>query len=69
MAILKADADVSASGIEQLRKDMKSVAEDITTYDILKDYLKDEEEDANWTDLQLQLIKTIGLDNWLTKQL
>ena len=66
---LKADAKVSDEGIEKLRSDMLSVSDDVITYDLLKDYLKDEEEDASWTDAQLNLIAMIGLENWLVQQL
>ena len=43
--------------------------EDVTTYDILKEYLKDEEQDMYWSEQQLSLIDMIGLQNWLVKQL
>ncbi|HEY9551948.1 MAG TPA: ferritin-like domain-containing protein [Prevotella sp.] len=66
---LKYDQSISVEGIEVLRKDVLALAEDVTTYDILKDYLKDEEEDMYWTDQQLELIKCIGLQNWLVQQL
>lgn len=66
---LKEDARVSDEGIERLRQDMLAVSNDVATYDLLKDYLKDEEEDASWTNTQLDLIKMIGLENWLVKQL
>jgi len=66
---LKADCKVSVEGIETLRQAMAAVADDITTFDILKVYLKDEEEDMYWTEQQLDLIGKIGLQNWLIRQL
>lgn len=66
---LKADLQVSIDGIAALRQAMAAVAEDITTFDILKVYLKDEEEDMYWSEEQLGLIEKIGLQNWLVQQL
>ncbi len=66
---IKADLQVSVSGIEYLRQAMESVKGDPTTYEILFEYLKDEEEDMYWSEQQLDLIGMIGLQNWLVKQL
>jgi len=55
--------------VELLRKCMGSVTEDPTTYDILKAYLLDEEEDLGWSQGALELIEKIGVQNWLAKQL
>lgn len=66
---LKADQKVSVEGVELLRKCIDGIKDDITTFEIFKAYLKDEEDDLYWTDGQLQLIECIGLQNWLTKQL
>ena len=41
----------------------------MTTFDLLKAYYKDEEEDMYWSQEQLGLIRLIGRENWLTKQL
>jgi len=46
-----------------------SLAEDMTTYDLMKGYYQDEEEDMYWMQEQLELIELIGLQNWLVKQL
>ncbi len=35
----------------------------------MKGYLADEEEDLYWSQGQLELIKKIGLQNWLVTQL
>lgn len=42
---------------------------DNQTYDLLRDYALDEEEDMYWSEQQLELIAKIGLQNWLVKQL
>ncbi|MBE6312043.1 MAG: bacterioferritin (cytochrome b1) [Bacteroidales bacterium] len=64
---LKADYKVSVDGIEMLRKCIDSIKDDLTTFDILKDYLKDEEEDMYWSEEQLGLIECIGSKPWLMK--
>lgn len=48
---------------------MNDLREDDTTYDIMKAYLKDEEEDMYWSETQLDLIEKIGYQNWLIKQM
>ena len=63
------DLQVSVDGIELLRKCMNEICEDITTFDIMKEYLKDEEEDMYWSENQLSLIEKIGYQNWLIKQM
>ena len=57
------------SGIELLRNCMNGICEDVTTFDIMKEYLKDEEEDMYWSEQQLNLIEKIGYQNWLIKQM
>ena len=42
---------------------------DPITYDLLKDYLKDEEEDLFWSQGAVELIEKIGSQNWLLLQL
>ena len=66
---IKFDHQVSVDGIELLRKCMNEICEDITTFDIMKEYLKDEEEDMYWSETQLDLIEKIGYQNWLMKQM
>ena len=67
-AYLQSEMNVSEEGIEMLRRDIQKLSDDLTTADLLKAYLKDEEEDLNWTVLQSELIAKIGLQNWLVKQ-
>lgn len=64
---LKADYKVSVEGIELLRKCIDGVKDDLITFDMLKEYLKDEEEDMFWSDEQLGLIECIGAKPWLVK--
>jgi bacterioferritin len=66
---IKADLAIQQPGVELLRKCMESVKEDPTTYDILKAYLLDEEEDQYWSEEQLDIIEKIGVQNWLMKQM
>ncbi len=66
---IKADLAIQEKGIVLLYDCMKSLADDPTTYDILKAYLADEEEDLYWSQEQLEMIEMIGRQNWLTKQL
>ncbi|MBR2727253.1 MAG: hypothetical protein IKF51_00755 [Solobacterium sp.] len=55
------------------RKSAKDIVgearEDFTTYDLLKEYYQDEEEDMYWGEEQLDLIGMIGKGNQLVKQL
>ena len=66
---LKADLAVSEKEVPALGQVTLSLAEDMTTYDLMKAYYQDEEEDMYWMQEQLELIGLIGLQNWLTKQL
>lgn len=64
---LKADYKVSVDGIELLRKCMDSIKDDLTTFDMMKVYLKDEEDDMYWSEEQLGLIECIGSKPWIMK--
>lgn len=64
---LKADCQVSVDGIELLRKCMDGIKDDVTTFDIMKEYLKDEENDLYWTEEQLGLIELLGAKPWMMK--
>lgn len=63
------DYNVSVEGIATLNKMMDSGIFDSTTYDLMKVYLKDEEEDMYWSEQQLDLCKMIGKENYLTQLL
>ena len=66
---IKADLAIQEKGVEMLYKCMTELRDDPTTYDIMKAYLADEEEDLYWSQEQLELIEMIGVQNWLIKQL
>lgn len=66
---IKADLATQEKGVAMLYDCMKQLADDPTTYDLLKDYLKDEEEDLYWSQEQVEMIEMIGRQNWLAKQL
>jgi len=66
---IKADLAIQEQGVDLLYKCMETLTGDPTTYDIMKAYLADEEEDLYWSQDQLDLIEKIGLQNWLVQQL
>ncbi|MBO4798641.1 MAG: hypothetical protein J5494_07745 [Candidatus Methanomethylophilaceae archaeon] len=66
---VKKDLQISRDGLAYLKTIIDCAGDDLTTYDILKDYYKDEEEDMYWGEQQLDLIECIGLQNWLAKQM
>ena len=65
---LKYDLQISKNGLPWLAKIIEGAKSDLSTFDMLKDYYKDEEEDMYWAEQQLELIEKIGLQNWLTMQ-
>ena len=66
---IKSDVQVSHEQVPILQQVVISRTEDLKTYDILKAYALDEEEDLLWSETQLDLIGKIGLQNWLVKQI
>ena len=66
---IKADLAISQKEVPVLQNLTMGLQEDFKTYDILRGYALDEEEDMYWSETQLELIEKIGLQNWLTKQL
>ncbi len=66
---IKADLAVSHEQVPILQGVTSSLQDDFKTYDILRDYALDEEEDMFWSETQLELIEKIGLQNWLVKQM
>ncbi len=66
---VKADLAIQGPGVDMLLKCMAELKDDPTTYDLMKDYLKDEEEDLYWSQGALELIEKIGTQNWLLLQL
>ena len=69
VAYIKADLEVSHREVPNLQQLVLSLEADFKTYDILRAYALDEEEDMLWSETQLDLIEKIGLQNWLVKQL
>ena len=65
---IKYDLEVSKQGLAWLKTIVQLADEDYTTFDILKAYYQDEEEDMYWAEQQLELIEKIGLQNWLNLQ-
>ena len=66
---IKADLVISEREVPVLMQVTKSLEDDFKTYDLLREYALDEEEDMFWMQEQLELIEKIGLQNWLVKQL
>ena len=66
---IKYDLEVSKNGLAALKEITELSRDDYTTYDILKAYYQDEEEDMFWAQTQLELIECIGKVNWLLQQL
>lgn len=56
-------------GVELLYSLIGELRNDPTTFDIVKAYLADEEEDLYWSQGQLEMIALIGRQNWLVQQL
>jgi bacterioferritin len=66
---IKADLDIQKAGVDLLYKCCETLINDPTTYDIMKGYLADEEEDLYWSQGALEVIEKIGKQNWLFTQL
>lgn len=66
---LKADLKESEEGLAQLAGVMQAGFLDVTSCELMKDYIIDEEEDMYWTQSQLDMIRTIGKQNYLSHQL
>ncbi len=66
---VKADLAIQEKGVALLYKWMQELTGDPTTYDLLKAYLADEEEDLYWSQGQIELMELIGRQNWLVQQL
>ena len=66
---VKYDLEVSKAGLAWLHEITEEARDDYTTFDILKAYYQDEEEDMYWGEAQLELIECIGKQNWLLQQM
>ncbi|MBQ7502135.1 bacterioferritin (cytochrome b1) [bacterium] len=65
---VKHDLQVSIDGLAWLKEIVEAARDDYATFDILREYYKDEEEDMYWGQSQLELIENIGKQNWLLQQ-
>lgn len=65
---IKADLDIQKAGVDLLYKCIEQLPCDPTTFDIMKAYLADEEEDLYWSQGALEMIEKIGKQNWLFTQ-
>ena len=61
---VKYDLQVSKDGLAWLAGLVEEAHDDYTTYDILKAYYQDEEEDMYWGEQQIELCEKIGAQNW-----
>ena len=66
---VKHDLQVSKDGLAWLGGLVEEARTDYTTFDILKKYYQDEEEDMYWGEGQLEMIECIGKQNWILQQL
>lgn len=69
IAYIQHDYEIQKVGVEYLYQHIHEVNGDSTTFDLLKAYLVDEEEDLYWSETALGLIEMIGKQNWLQTQL
>ena len=67
--LLKNEYEISRDGLILLKEIINKAKEEFMVYDFLVEYYKDEQEDLNWTKTQLELIKTIGEENFLINQI
>lgn len=66
---IRADLKISEEQVPILMQVTAGLSDDFGTYDLLRDYALDEEEDMFWMQGELELIEKIGLQNWLVKQI
>ena len=60
---------MSKDGLTWLKTIVELAREDYTTFDMLKEYYQDEEEDMYWGEQQLELIEVIGKENSILRQM
>lgn len=66
---LKNECRQQFEGLEGLEQMIHATELDIVTKDFLKDYMKEETAHATWLKQQVELIGSIGIQNYLAKQL
>ena len=69
LEFVKYDLQVSKDGLAWLGGLVEEARADYSTFDILKEYYQNEEEDMHWGEGQLELVKLIGKENWYIQQL
>jgi bacterioferritin len=66
---LRNECQEQFEGLEQLEQMIQATELDIVTKDFFVDYMKEETAHATWLKQQVDLIESIGLQNYLAKQL
>lgn len=66
---IKYDLQLSVDGLDELIELVNGSMSDPKSYDLLRAYYEDEEEDKLWSENELELIEKIGKENWLFSQL
>ena len=68
---LKADLDKEKAMVKMMTEGIQHCTKvgDFATRHILEDMVKDEEEHIDWIETQLESIKQVGLQNYLSEQL
>ena len=66
---IKYDLELSLNGLDEVIKLVNASMTDPKSYDLLKAYYEDEEEDKLWSENELELIEKIGKENLLFSQL
>ncbi len=69
--MLELDLDVERLSVSALNAGVKTAGDagDNGTRELLEHILVDSEEHVNWLEAQLELIKQVGLDNYLSQQI
>ena len=68
---LKADLDKEKSMVKMLAEGIEHCTKvgDYATRHMLEDMVKDEEEHIDWIETQMETIKQVGLENYLSEQI
>ncbi len=69
--LLRSDYELEKQAIPLLNQGIALSRDegDNGTADLLEDVLEDEEEHANWLEAQLELVKQVGIQNYLAEQM
>lgn len=66
---LREECKQQFDGLDELERSIEEAKPDIVTRDLLKDYMQEETYHASWLRRQVELIESIGIQNYLAKQL